>query len=328
MAYDRDDRRFGHSNDRQTPGGYPPDRGGYGTDRQDRGGDYRARGTGGYGPHDDRPDRYAAQGRGGDQDRGFFDRAGDEVRSWFGDDEAERRRRQDEMQAEREYRSHYGTSDQRPGRSPSFGGFGRDDHRDREQRGDWRHDARPDQQRGDQGYGYTPGPDRGRQETVPAGWNMRDERNDHDHGYRSWRDRQMDSFDRDYDEFRREHQSRFDTEFRAWRERRQGQRDLLARVQEHQEVVGSDGSHIGTIDHVRGDHILLTKTDEAAGGHHHSIPSAWIQSVEDKVTVDRTADQAKKHWRDEEHGAAGSPGAHDAEPRGRTNLDRSFSGTY
>src|SRR3546814_3623646 len=28
-------------------------------------------------------------------DRGFFDRAGDEVRSWFGDDEAERRRRRD-----------------------------------------------------------------------------------------------------------------------------------------------------------------------------------------------------------------------------------------
>lgn len=29
-------------------------------------------------------------------DRGFFDRAGDEVRSWFGDEEAERRRRRDE----------------------------------------------------------------------------------------------------------------------------------------------------------------------------------------------------------------------------------------
>ena len=30
-------------------------------------------------------------------DRGFFDRAGDEVKSWFGDEEAERRRRMDEM---------------------------------------------------------------------------------------------------------------------------------------------------------------------------------------------------------------------------------------
>jgi osmotically-inducible protein OsmY len=33
-----------------------------------------------------------------DEDRGWFDRATDEVRSWFGDDEAERRRRMDEMQ--------------------------------------------------------------------------------------------------------------------------------------------------------------------------------------------------------------------------------------
>jgi BON domain-containing protein len=34
-------------------------------------------------------------------DRGFFDRAGDEVRSWFGDEEAERRRRRDELEARR-----------------------------------------------------------------------------------------------------------------------------------------------------------------------------------------------------------------------------------
>jgi hypothetical protein len=34
-------------------------------------------------------------------DRGFFERAGDEVRSWFGDDEAERRRRTDEQRDER-----------------------------------------------------------------------------------------------------------------------------------------------------------------------------------------------------------------------------------
>jgi osmotically-inducible protein OsmY len=33
------------------------------------------------------------------EDRGFWDRASDEVRSWFGDEEAERRRRMDEMRA-------------------------------------------------------------------------------------------------------------------------------------------------------------------------------------------------------------------------------------
>jgi len=38
----------------------------------------------------------------GREDRGFFERAGDEVASWFGDEEAERRRREDQMREERE----------------------------------------------------------------------------------------------------------------------------------------------------------------------------------------------------------------------------------
>ena len=38
-------------------------------------------------------------------ERGFFERAGDEVASWFGDDEAERRRQMDRMRDEREHRS-------------------------------------------------------------------------------------------------------------------------------------------------------------------------------------------------------------------------------
>ena len=40
----------------------------------------------------------------GNGNRGFFDRAGDEVRSWFGDDEADQRRRRDEFEAERRAR--------------------------------------------------------------------------------------------------------------------------------------------------------------------------------------------------------------------------------
>ena len=46
-------------------------------------------GTGPYGRPDDWRDRYR------DNPRDFWDRAGDEVASWFGDDEAERRREQD-----------------------------------------------------------------------------------------------------------------------------------------------------------------------------------------------------------------------------------------
>jgi hypothetical protein len=43
-------------------------------------------------------------------------------------------------------------------------------------------------------------------------------------------------------------------------------------IQEHMEVVGSDGKHVGTVDHKEdGDRIMLTKNDSQAGGHHHLI---------------------------------------------------------
>jgi osmotically-inducible protein OsmY len=40
---------------------------------------------------------YYRGGRGRGEERGFIERAGDEIKSWFGDEEAERRRRRDEM---------------------------------------------------------------------------------------------------------------------------------------------------------------------------------------------------------------------------------------
>ena len=97
-----------------------------------------------------------------------------------------------------------------------------------------------------------------------------------------------------------------------------------------------------------GDRILLTKNDADAGGRHHSIPSRWIDSVDDKVKVRKTAEEAKSHWRDEENNQAffgdnqrsGQTGGQSGE-QGRQQsgegaddksgahiLNRSFSGTY
>jgi hypothetical protein len=51
---------------------------------------------------DDRSERgWRGDNRGGRDERGFWDRASDEVASWFGDDDAERRRRQDSRSDER-----------------------------------------------------------------------------------------------------------------------------------------------------------------------------------------------------------------------------------
>ncbi len=51
-------------------------------------------------------------------------------------------------------------------------------------------------------------------------------------------------------------------------------------IREHMEVIGADGGHIGTVDHVHGDHIKLTKTDRGSGGHHHLIPLGMVADVE------------------------------------------------
>lgn len=191
------------------------------------------------------------------QERGFLNRAGDEVRSWFGDEDAERRREAD---------------------------------------------ARADQQ-------Y-----------------------DRDNDYGSWRRGQIAALDRDYDEYRSENRSKFENEFANWRTERQGQRNSLNSVKEHMEVVGSDDSHVGTVDKVRGDRIILTKNDQDAGGRHHSIPSRWIQQVDDKVTLRKTADEAQAEWRDEERNQAlfgeGRGNREIGDDRGGHMLNRSFSGTY
>ena len=79
--------------------------------------------------------------QGGRDERGFWDRASDEVSSWFGDDDAERRRRQDHMRDEREGGYGRSSSEHRDQPRDYDRGYGRDYDRDRErsqQRGnDW-----------------------------------------------------------------------------------------------------------------------------------------------------------------------------------------------
>lgn len=231
---------------------YDRDRGGY-SDRGTRGQQGQQR-------------SYGRQPQGYDyDDRGFLARAGDEVRSWFGDEDAEHRRELDNRYDERSYA-------------------------------------------------------------------------DRDHDYHNWRSGQIAALDRDYHEYRQENRSRFENEFSTWRSQRQTQRNSLDSVKEHNEVLGSDGSHVGTVDKVRGDRILLTKNDADAGGQHHSIPSRWIQSVDgEKVTLTKTADEAKLQWRAEEKNRAMFDYGDNADTRKRADphtdsgghiLNRSFSGTY
>ena len=67
-------------------------------------------------------------------------------------------------------------------------------------------------------------------------------------------------------------------------------------ITEHMEVVGSDGKHVGRVDHVKGGEIELAKMDFQAMGKHHMIPLSWIEYVDDKVHLSLDRTEAEDRW--------------------------------
>jgi hypothetical protein len=316
------------------------------------------------GSRDDRSrwsgDRDESRDRGGREERGFFERAGDEIASWFGDDDNGRQRREEHGEGG------FGPRDRESGRGRASQGRGHEQDRGRE----WSRGQPPrnfsedrDHHDRDEGRGYRPmAGDYGRAEQSFGGGRQRDyererrferDRSDSEWGrdpyrqtsragsadwsdrsrhedphYSSWRHRHMSELDRDYDDYRRENQSRFEDDFTGWRERRQQKRGLLGQIREHMEVVGSDDQHVGTVDKAAGDRIILTKSDPESGGAHHSLSCSDIDRVEgDRVILGCSAEQARRTWRDESRNRALFE-REDSGEMGPRMLDRSFEGTY
>ncbi len=295
MAYDRYDRERGWRDDRP---------------------DFSERGPRGWDRGDDR-DRDFGRGR---EDRGFFGRMGEEFRSWFGDerdsdwDDRRERSHFGEPRRPREWNRNneqisrgYGNNDRDRGYRPPAGDYSRSGSRDFEGRErEWDRDPyrRPES----------------------AGSMPRSNRDDTH--YEELRMRQMEGLDRDYDDYRRERQSHFEDDFGTWRQRRQSKRELLRGIREHMEVVGSDDKHVGTVDRVAGDRIILTRSDPQSGGVHHSLSCSDVDRVEgDRIILECNSEKARERWRDEDRERA----LFEREDQGRAGphvLDRSFSGTY
>ena len=273
-------------------------------------------------------------------ERGFFERAGDEIASWFGDEEAERRRRRDELEYGRDYEPRQSMSgdrgrferddDDRSFRSPrgreTWGSGNREDRGYRPITGDYarsegrypRSDEPRDRWERDSNWGR----DEYRRTSLAGG------RPQHDPHYQQWRQRQIDELDRDYEDYRREHQSKFENDFGSWRERRLSKRQMLGQIRENMEVVSNDDERIGTVDRLAGDRLILAKSDPESGGVHHSLSCTEIDRVEgDRVILDLNAAEARIRWRDESRERA----LFEREDQGEAGphaLDRSFSGTY
>ena len=72
--------------------------------------------------------------------------------------------------------------------------------------------------------------------------------------------------------------------------------DVSKAIKEHANVIGADGVHIGTVDHIEGGRIRLTRPDSGEGahaGHHHYVPLSLVAGIEgDEVRLSANADVA------------------------------------
>ena len=63
-------------------------------------------------------------------------------------------------------------------------------------------------------------------------------------------------------------------------------------VREHMEIVGSDGVHVGTVDHVEEHRFKLTKAGSPDGRHHY-LATAHVQDIKgNTVTLTVSAAEA------------------------------------
>lgn len=68
-------------------------------------------------------------------------------------------------------------------------------------------------------------------------------------------------------------------------------------IQEHMEVIGADGGHIGTVDHVEGERIKLTRNDPGAAGKHHYLPLSMVEDVDGgKARMSFKAELVTQFW--------------------------------
>jgi hypothetical protein len=66
-------------------------------------------------------------------------------------------------------------------------------------------------------------------------------------------------------------------------------------IREHQQVVASCGTKVGTVDRVEGSQIKLAKHD-SPDGLHHMIPTSWVKRVDGRVELDRDHLEVQREW--------------------------------
>ena len=69
-----------------------------------------------------------------------------------------------------------------------------------------------------------------------------------------------------------------------------------ADIKEHMEVLGSDGKHVGTVDHLAKSWLIKLTKGDAPDGKHHLLPVAWVERVDQHVHLSKSSQEAKQQW--------------------------------
>ena len=72
-----------------------------------------------------------------------------------------------------------------------------------------------------------------------------------------------------------------------------------SQIKEHMDVISSDKRTVGKVDHLDADKIKLTKQSSPGGDHHHFIPVAWIDHVDQHVHLTKSGADITAHWEHE-----------------------------
>lgn len=69
------------------------------------------------------------------------------------------------------------------------------------------------------------------------------------------------------------------------------------RIKELMKVKGSDGNEVGIVEFLRGNEIILRKSDFKFNSQKHSIPLDWVDTIDQNVIrLNKLSEEAQAEW--------------------------------
>jgi len=66
-----------------------------------------------------------------------------------------------------------------------------------------------------------------------------------------------------------------------------------SQIQKHMTVVSSRNEPLGSVDHIQGSSVKLVRD---VLGQHHFVPISWIERIDDKIHLKRSAQEVERLW--------------------------------